>query len=355
MRWRIIQWNTEDTAERGESTTVQYDYGRLQFYPSSHIPKLSQVDDRYINSILDSDADTNGYSGIDELIKKFDDLATATMEIQGQIIFMYPYHKLQTVLRLIHPISIAVETLEPSFRRIASGDENMEQNSSIVYYASIRIDEIGRLLRDSQFWLPTFFADGGRPCCDIAIGIVSIVALVTGVMGAVIAKYAELIKLMVVTTAIVTALLYIRRAAQLVGKIIYIRDALFQDIVTLIWSFKKFDEVWRRHGLGRHVSPQEIHLLSLLYHYFLSGSKKLIKKERELALRFRWDVEFATPAQASAINIPVSQPTKSSGHSSSHDRNGGRTTIRTNLVSRNRNTQTAGSSLELGELPQQQG
>ncbi|PBK66531.1 hypothetical protein ARMSODRAFT_350128 [Armillaria solidipes] len=262
MRWRFKQWrSSEDTMERGESTNTHYDFGRLQFYAQTCIPKISQTDDRFINALLNPDADTNdSEDGIEGLIKRFDDLeALVVTELEGKFLFLYTYHRLQSVLQLIQPISVAMEGLEPSLRRISFVDSDTKHTYPEFYLAMRQhINNIGQHLRDSQFRLPTFLADFGQPSCDIAIAIVVIVALVTGFMGA--SKgptYSELIKLTTVTTTIVAPLLYIRSTAQLVKRIMNARNALFQGVVMFIWSWKKFDTMQRRHTDGERVSVQK--------------------------------------------------------------------------------------------------
>lgn len=73
MRWRFKQWrSSEDTMERGKSKNIpHYDFGRLQFYAQTCIPKISQTDDRFIDTFLNPDADTNDSEDeIEGLIKK---------------------------------------------------------------------------------------------------------------------------------------------------------------------------------------------------------------------------------------------------------------------------------------------
>ncbi|KAK0234431.1 hypothetical protein EDD85DRAFT_82776 [Armillaria nabsnona] len=233
MRWRFKQWrSSEDTMERGESTNIpNYDFGRLQFDAQTCIPRISQTDDRFINTLLNPDVDTNdSEDGIEGLIKRFDDLqALVVTELDGNFLFLYTYHRLQSVLQLIQPISVAMEELEPRLRRISFVDSDTKHINP-EFYDAVRqhISIIGRHLRDSQFRLPIFLADFGQPSCDIAIAIVVVVALVTGFMGALRGPaYSELIKLTTATTAIVAPLLYIRSTAQLVKRIMNARNALF--------------------------------------------------------------------------------------------------------------------------------
>ncbi len=83
--------------ERGESTNIpNYDFGRLQFDAQTCIPKISQTDDRFINTLLNTDVDTNdSEDGIEGLIKRFDDLqALVVTELEGNFMHVSPYHAL---------------------------------------------------------------------------------------------------------------------------------------------------------------------------------------------------------------------------------------------------------------------